>query len=96
MYDVQDPEPDESGNRKLHAGSAREIVPIPPVDAILPNYPNGTNVFAKYPETDTFYRAKVRGLSQGQGLYTLQFEGEDDAKDAKTVDKRYVIDTRMR
>lgn len=99
IYDVQDPEPDQSGKRSVHRATARDLYPIPPAGAVnndsrALNFQPGTIVYAKYPETDTFYKAKVvRGLKGGE--YTLRFEGEEDDTE-KGVERRFVIDTRMR
>ena len=59
----------------------------------LPIFPTGSKVYAKYPETDTFYNAEVRTFTKG--MYTLMFEGEDDNKEM-AVDKRYVLDSRLK
>lgn len=99
IYDVQDPEPDQSGKRSVHRATARDLYPIPPASAVNSDsraltFPAGTIVYAKYPETDTFYKAKVvRGLKGGE--YTLRFEGEEDDTE-KGVERRFVLDTRMR
>lgn len=99
VYDVQDPEPDASGKQSVHKATAKDLYPIPPAGknesdksgiTFLPN----TTVYARYPDTDTFYRAKVvRGLKGGD--YTLRFEGEEDDTE-KGVERRFVLDTRMR
>lgn len=99
IYDVQDPEPDQSGKRSVHRATARDLYPIPQASAVYsdsraPTFPQGAIVYAKYPETDTFYKAKVvRGLKGGE--YTLRFEGEEDDTE-KGVERRFVLDTRMR
>jgi len=92
-YDIQDPVPDSSGKTNTHKAIARDLIPIPAANATLPIFPTGANVFARYPETDTFYKAKVRGFHKG--LYTLKFEGEEDDKEMD-VDKRFVLDSRLR
>lgn len=101
-YDVQDPEPDPSGKQSVHRATAKDLYPIPPAtgkgsldgDGKGAVFQPGTTVYARYPDTDTFYRAKVvRGLKGGE--YTLRFEGEEDDTE-KGVERRFVLDTRMR
>ena len=102
IYDVQDPEPDPSGKQNVHRATAKDLYPIPPAgakgtvdaDGKAIIFQIGETVFARYPDTDTFYRAKiVRGLKGGE--YTLRFEGEEDDVE-KGVERRFVLDTRMR
>lgn len=93
VYDVQDPEPDASGKQNLHRAHAKDLIPIPSAATSLPTFPIGANVYARYPDTDTFYRAKVRAIQKGE--YTLRFEGEEDDKE-QPVEKRFVLDTKMR
>lgn len=93
IYDVQDPEPDPTGKQNVHRAQAKDLIPIPPAGTPLPTFPVGANVYARYPDTDTFYRAKVRGIQKGE--YTLRFEGEEDDKE-QPVEKRFVLDTKMR
>ncbi|KAK5944605.1 hypothetical protein PMZ80_003888 [Knufia obscura] len=102
IYDVQDPEPDPSGKISVHKATAKDLYPIPPAsgtgalgaDGKGTVFQPGTTVYARYPDTDTFYRAKVvRGLKGGE--YTLRFEGEEDDTE-KGVERRFVLDTRMR
>ena len=93
-YDVQDPEPDPAGKQNVHKATARDLIPIPQVGTQLPIFPNGTTVFARYPETDTFYKAKVRSFQKGR--YTLKFEGEEEEGKEMEVDKRFVLDSKLR
>ncbi|RMZ90927.1 hypothetical protein DV736_g1829, partial [Chaetothyriales sp. CBS 134916] len=93
QYDVQDPEADPAGKQTVRRAMARELVPIPTNAANLPIFVTGSRVYAKYPETDTFYNAEVRLFSKG--VYTLMFEGEEDNREL-TVDKRFVLDSRPR
>jgi len=99
IYDVQDPDPDPSGKQNVHKATAKDLYPIPPPskgndDTKGVVFEKGTTVYARYPDTDTFYRAKVvRGLKGGE--YTLRFEGEEDDKE-QGVERRFVLDTRMR
>lgn len=99
IYDVMDPEPDSSGKQSVHRATAKDLYPIPSSSS-LGNDTKGTvfqvgqTVFARYPDTDTFYRAKVvRSLKGGE--YTLRFEGEEDDTE-KGVERRFVLDPRMR
>lgn len=92
-YDVQDPEPDPSGKINVHKATAKDLILIPPAGTVLPTFQIGANVYARYPDTDTFYRAKVRGIQKGE--YTLRFEGEEDDKE-QPVEKRFVLDSKMR
>lgn len=102
IYDVQDPEPEPSGKISVHKATAKDLYPIPPAtgDGSFKSdekgvfFQPGITVYARYPDTDTFYRAKVvRGLKGGE--YTLRFEGEEDDTE-KGVERRFVLDTRMR
>ncbi|RMZ76976.1 hypothetical protein DV738_g4583, partial [Chaetothyriales sp. CBS 135597] len=93
QYDVQDPEADPAGKQTVRRATARELVPIPTNAANLPIFPTGSRVYAKYPETDTFYNAEVRLFAKG--VYTLMFEGEEDNREL-SVDKRFVLDSRLR
>ena len=99
IYDVQDPEPDNHGKQHVHRATARDLYPIPSTSSLGSDtkgitFQPGAIVYAKYPETDTFYKAKVvRGLKSGE--YTLRFEGEEDDTE-KAVERRFVLDTRMR
>ncbi|RMZ75396.1 hypothetical protein DV737_g5321, partial [Chaetothyriales sp. CBS 132003] len=93
QYDVQDHETDPAGKQTVRRATARELVPIPTNAANLPIFPTGSRVYAKYPETDTFYNAEVRLFVKG--VYTLMFEGEEDNREL-TVDKRFVLDSRTR
>ncbi len=93
QYDVRDPEDDPSGKQTVRKAFAKELVLIPTTAVGLAVFPNGSKVYAKYPETDTFYNAEVRNFQKGE--YTLIFEGEEDNKEM-AVDKRFVLDTRMK
>lgn len=93
QYDVQDPEPDSLGKATIHKATAKDLIPIPAAGTSLPTFSTGSLVYARYPDTDTFYRAKVRGFQKGE--YTLRFEGEEDDKE-QPVEKRFVLDSRLR
>ena len=90
---MRDPEDDATGKQNVRKVIAKELVLIPASGAGLPLFPNGSKVYAKYPETDTFYNAEVRNFTKG--MYTLIFEGEEDNKEM-AVDKRFVLDTRLK
>ena len=88
-YEVQDPEPDENGAPgSIYKASAQALIAIPTPDTALPDYQVGKFVLARYPETTTFYRAEVMGLSKD--TYRLKFE--DDQNQELEVDRRYVLD----
>jgi SAGA-associated factor 29 len=88
-YEVQDPEPDETGAPgQIYKASAAALIAIPPADAILPDYPVGKPVLARYPETTTFYRAEVTGMKKD--VCRLKFE--DDQNQEMEVDRRFVLD----
>ncbi|KIW58536.1 hypothetical protein PV05_03046 [Exophiala xenobiotica] len=91
QYDVRDPEDDPSGKQTVRKTTARDLVPIPQTNATSFQFPTGANVYAKYPDTDTFYRAKVKSFQKT--MYSLKFD-EDDKE--MLVDVRFVLDPRMR
>ncbi|KFY16522.1 hypothetical protein V491_05316 [Pseudogymnoascus sp. VKM F-3775] len=93
-YEVQDPEPDEVTNRPgaIHRSSAARMVPIPELGQVLPDYPPGKSVLARYPDTTTFYRAEV--VAMNGKLVKLRFEGEEDEQVTMEVDRRFVLDHR--
>lgn len=91
QYDVRDPEDDLSGKQTVRKATARDLVPISQVNPGVAQFPNGGNVFAKYPDTDTFYRAKVKNFQKN--MYSLKFD-EDDKE--MLVDARFVLDSRLR
>ena len=88
-YRVQDPEPDENGAPgATYKANASNLMAIPQPGAQLLDYSVGKFVLARYPETTTFYRAEVMGLSKD--TYRLKFE--DDANQEMSVDRRFVLD----
>ncbi|KIV83323.1 hypothetical protein PV11_05357 [Exophiala sideris] len=91
QYDVRDPEDDASGKQTVRKATARDLVPIPQTNATTAQFPTGATVYAKYPDTDTFYRAKVKSFQKT--MYSLKFD-EDDKE--MLVDVRFVLDPRMR
>ncbi|KIW14071.1 hypothetical protein PV08_06852 [Exophiala spinifera] len=91
QYDVRDPEDDPSGKQVVRKATARDLVPIPQPAQTTAQFPTGANVYAKYPDTDTFYRAKVKSFQKT--TYSLKFD-EDDKE--MLVDAGFVLDPRMR
>lgn len=93
-YEVRDPEPDEMGNMgKLFKSTWKELIYIPPQDAaksLTPNYPPGTKVLARYPETTTFYPAIVTGTKR-DGVCRLKFDGEEEVDKEMEVPRRLVL-----
>ena len=88
-YEVQDPEPDENGAPgQVYKTTASALIAIPGLDAVLPDFPIGKQVLARYPETTTFYRAEVKGGRKD--VYRLKFE--DDQDQEMEVGRRYVLD----
>ncbi|KAI1625948.1 SAGA-associated factor 29 [Exophiala viscosa] len=91
QYDVRDPEDDASGKQTVRKATARDLVPIPQTNVATAQFPIGATVYAKYPDTDTFYRARVKSFQKT--IYSLKFD-EDDKE--MLVDVRFVLDPRMR
>lgn len=91
QYDVRDPEDDPSGKQTVRKATARDLVPISQTNTNTTQFPTGANVYAKYPDTDTFYRAKVKSFQKT--VYSLKFD-EDDKE--MLVDVRFVLDSRLR
>lgn len=93
-YEVRDPEPDDMGNMgKLFKCTWKELIFIPPQDATrsqTPNYPPGTKVLARYPETTTFYPAIVTGTKR-DGVCRLKFDGEEEVDKEMEVTRRLVL-----
>lgn len=88
-YEVQDPEPDESGAPgDIYKASAAALIAIPPPGTVLADYSVGKHVLARYPETTTFYRAEVTAMKKD--VCRLRFE--DDQNQEMEVDRRYVLD----
>ncbi|OAG38137.1 hypothetical protein AYO21_07597 [Fonsecaea monophora] len=72
QYDVRDPEDDASGKQTVRKATARDLVPIPQVAPSTQQFSVGVTVYAKYPDTDTFYRAKVKSFQKPN--YSLKFD----------------------
>ncbi|KAH3679764.1 hypothetical protein WICMUC_000730 [Wickerhamomyces mucosus] len=92
-FEVRDPEPDENNNPgKTFKATWKDIIQIPTgEEAIgLLNYPYGTKVLARYPETTTFYPAEVIGTKRDRRC-RLKFEGEEEEGKETEVDRRLVL-----
>lgn len=94
-FEIRDPEPDELGNPgKTFKCNWRDIIFIPPEDlspkSQTPNYPPGTKVLARYPETTTFYPAAVIGTKR-DGTCRLKFDGEEEVDKETEVLRRLVL-----
>lgn len=93
QYEIREPEDDPAGKNPVRRATAKEMIPILASGSTQPVFSTASKVYAKYPETDTFYNAEVRNFAKG--MYTLMFEGEDDNKEM-AVDKRYVLDSKLK
>ncbi|KAL3235253.1 SAGA-associated factor 29 [Nakaseomyces bracarensis] len=97
-YEVVDPEPDEQGNTgKLYKCTWKDLLLIPSEStprSKIPNYPPGTQVLARYPETTTFYPAVVMGTKR-DGTCRLRFDGEEDVEKETEVPRRLVLPAPM-
>lgn len=95
-FEIKDPEPDENNpNGQNFKCNWKEIILIPSIDQILnnsivKNYPVGTKVLARYPETTTFYPAEVIGFTKN-GNCRLKFEGEEEVGKETEVERRLVL-----
>ncbi|QID83885.1 SAGA HAT/Core module component [Saccharomyces pastorianus] len=93
-FEVRDPEPDESGNSgKVFKCNWKELLLIPP-GFPTKNYPPGTKVLARYPETTTFYPAIVIGTKR-DGTCRLRFDGEEEVDKETEVIRRLVLPSPM-
>lgn len=91
-FEIRDPEPDENNNPgQTFKVSNKEILLIPPLSEAkgLTNYPSGTRVLARYPETTTFYTAMVVG--NRKDVVRLKFDGEEEVNKETEVDRRHVL-----
>lgn len=93
IYDIKDK--DESENL-LYTARAEDLLPIPPPGSQLPTFSPGKHVIALYPGTTTFYNAQVIALFPKRDVYSLKFEGEENEKEVKEVERRYVLDTKTK
>ncbi|CAI4056507.1 hypothetical protein SKDZ_03G0540 [Saccharomyces kudriavzevii ZP591] len=93
-FEVRDPEPDELGNSgKVFKCNWKELLLIPP-GFPTKNYPPGTKVLARYPETTTFYPAIVIGTKR-DGTCRLRFDGEEEVDKETEVTRRLVLPSPM-
>ncbi|ERF76895.1 hypothetical protein EPUS_02606 [Endocarpon pusillum Z07020] len=93
IYDIKDK--DESENL-LYTARAEDLLPIPPPGSQLPTFSPGKHIIALYPGTTTFYNAQVIGLFTKRDVYSLKFEGEENEKEVKEVERRYVLDIKTK
>ncbi|ABN68542.2 predicted protein [Scheffersomyces stipitis CBS 6054] len=92
-FEIRDPEPDENNNPgQTFKANYKEILLIPPLVEVgdLVNYPYGTKVLARYPETTTFYPAIVVG-NRKDGNVRLKFDGEEEVNKETEVERRLVL-----
>lgn len=92
-FEIRDPEPDENNNlSETFKATYKDILLIPPEDEApdLLNYPAGSKVLARYPETTTFYPAVVVG-SRRDGTVKLKFDGEEEVNKETEVERRLVL-----
>lgn len=89
-YEVQDPEPDENHQAgKIYRANVRDMMVLPPRDAVLPILESGALVLAQYPETTAFYRAEVSSCSARS--CRLVFEGEEETGKETEVERHLVL-----
>lgn len=92
-FEIRDPEPDENNNpgQTFKAGY-KEILLIPTRENVptLTNYPYGSKVIARYPETTTFYPAIVVGHKK-DGSVRLKFDGEEEVNKETEIERRLVL-----
>lgn len=91
-FEIRDPEPDENNNPgQTFKATYKEVLLIPPAleAKTLVNYPYGTRVLARYPETTTFYTAMVVGHKKDN--VRLKFDGEEEVNKETEVDRLHVL-----
>lgn len=95
-YKVLDVEPDEQATKKEYRSSASSMIHITPARSAdtLPDWDAGKVVLALYPNTTTFYRAEVYGMTADGRNVNLKFEGENDSSTLQQVERRFVIEYR--
>lgn len=92
-FEVRDPEPDENNNPgQTFKANYKEIILIATASLLksYPNYPYGSKVLARYPETTTFYPAVVVGTKKDTKV-RLKFDGEEEANKETEVERRLVL-----
>ncbi|ETI19633.1 hypothetical protein G647_09467 [Cladophialophora carrionii CBS 160.54] len=91
QYDVRDPEVDaSSGKPTSRRVLAKNLLPIPKDNPTFQYFKDGTSVYAKYPYTDTFYKATVQSFKKPN--YSLSFD--DDDQGLQTVEGRFVFENK--
>ena len=93
LYDIKDKDESE---HLLYTAKFEDLLPIPPPGSQLPTFSAGKYVIALYPGTTTFYSAQVISLIAKRDVYSLKFEGEENEKEVKEVERRYVLDTKLK
>lgn len=90
-FEVKDPEPDESNplGQRFKAGW-KDVIKIAEANKGLREYPVGSKVLARYPETTTFYPAVVIGAKR-DGTCRLKFDGEEEVGKETLVERRLVL-----
>ncbi len=90
-FEVKDPEPDESNplGQRFKAGW-KDVIKIAETNKGLRDYPVGSKVLARYPETTTFYPAVVIGAKR-DGTCKLKFDGEEEVGKETLVERRLVL-----
>lgn len=81
---------DAAGKPTSRRVYARNLVPILKESPSIQLYKDGTSVYAKYPGTDTFYRAVVKSFKRPD--YSLNFEEDDQG--LQTVEGRFVFENK--
>jgi hypothetical protein len=88
---VRDPEVDaSSGKPTSRRVLAKNLLPIPKDNPSFQLFKDGTSVYAKYPYTDTFYKATVQSFKKPN--YSLSFD--DDDQGLQTVEGRFVFENK--
>lgn len=89
LYDLKDPEKGDTSRKGIPA-KCLAVIPLA-TQVTAPIFQTGSRVYARYPDTDTFYEAEVRSYNKVQG-YALLFEGEEESHKEHLVERRYVFD----
>lgn len=69
---------------------AKNLLPIPKESPGIQLFKDHTGVYAKYPNTDTFYKATVKSFKKPD--YSLNFEEDDQG--LQTVEARFVFENK--
>lgn len=83
-----------SGSSSSFRASIASLIQIPASNERLPDLPEGTLVFALYPETTTFYRGHVSAswrTKHNAEHSSVRFEGEMDNVESQVVERRFVL-----